>query len=875
MNLLLRAATAAAIFGVLTTPVRAAQDRMSTLRIAVVDQTRAVIVGASVSARPLDRTADAVSVLTNERGEAVFGELPHGRYEITIQSPGFEAARIEGLRFRGNTRREVTLALAKLAEEVTVERDPRERATDPRGNSFGNVLTPDQIDALPDDPDEMEEALKQMAGPGAVIRVDGFRGGKLPPKSQIRGIRLRRDMFAAEYHGGGMVFVDILTNPGGGPFRGSADVTFRDESLNARNPMAPRRGPEQQHTAGFTASGTLWKNRTGFSFSTTGATGFDSRTILAALPGERLSDVVRRPSDRTAFTARLDHSLSRSHTLRASYQRNGTESENLGVGDFDLPERAYSRDSDEDVLRLSFSGPAGRLFYNESRFQVRSSATRSESLTSAPALLVLDSFNRGGAQIGGGRHGTEIELASDIDFARGPHSMRAGLLLEAGSYRSDDVRNAAGTFTFASLDAFLAGRPTTFSQRTGDPLVEFSHAQLGWYVQDDIRVSRSLSLSLGVRHEVQTHADDAFNLAPRASATWSPFRNGKTIVRGGFGIFYDWYDSQTHEQTLRVDGSRQSEIVIRNPGYPNPMAGGSVAVLPSGRIVRAGDLKLPTIARSNVAIERALTTHARVIAGYSFARGSHLLRGRNVNAPDPSGARPDPSAGNLVRIESTGRSDTHVLHTSLAFNLPWHRLNLFANYALGSSRNDTDGAFSLPADSFDPAAEWGPSAMDARHRASALLNMDLWKGFRLSSNIYGSSGLPYNVTTGFDDNGDTVSNDRPSGVGRNSERGKGRWDVGARLSWTFGFGTRADSGAGPGPQVVIRTIGGPAPESMGGFSGGAEDKRWRFEIYVAGTNLLNRTNPLTYSGVMTSPFFGQFTSAAPGRRLEVGTRFYF
>jgi hypothetical protein len=298
-------------------------------------------------------------------------------------------------------------------------------------------------------------------------------------------------------------------------------------------------------------------------------------------------------------------------------------------------------------------------------------------------------------------------------------------------------------------------------------------------------------------------------------------------------------------------------------------------VLPSGRIVRADDLKLPTIARSNVALERALTTHVRVIAGYSFARGSHLLRGRNVNAPDLSGVRPDPSAGNIVRIESTGRSDTHVLHTSLAVNHPWHRLNLFANYSLGSSRNDTDGAFSLPADNFDPASEWGPSAMDARHRASALLNMDLWKGFRLSSNIYGSSGLPYNVTTGFDDNGDTVSNDRPSGVGRNSERGKGRWDVGARLSWTFGFGTRADSGAGPGPQVVIRTIGGPAPDSMGGFSGGAEDKRWRFEVYVAATNLVNRTNPLTYSGVMTSPFFGQFTSAAPGRRVEVGTRFYF
>ena len=154
--------------------------------------------------------------------------------------------------------------------------------------------------------------------------------------------------------------------------------------------------------------------------------------------------------------------------------------------------------------------------------------------------------------------------------------------------------------------------------------------------------------------------------------------------------------------------------------------------------------------------------------------------------------------------------------------------------------------------------------------------MDLWRGFKVSTMANASSGQPYNVTTGFDDNGDTVSNDRPAGVGRNSARGDVRWEAGGRLSWTFGFGERKTaSGPGGTPQVVIRTIGGPAPDSMGGFSGGAENKRWRFELYLAGTNLFNRTNPLAYSGVMTSPFFGRFTSALPGRRLEIGSRFYF
>jgi hypothetical protein len=835
-----------------------------------------VIVGAQVEIEAVDGAREPRRLMTNDRGEAVFEALPLGRYTARAESPGFEAKLTTEFRVRGDARREIKLELAKLAEEVTVGRDPRERATDPRGNAFGNLLTRAQIDALPDDPEEMEEALKQMAGSDAVIRVDGFRGGKLPPKSQIRGIRFRRDLFAAENHGGGMIFVDVMTSPGGGPFRGTADFTLRDDSLNARSPLAPRRGPERQHNASFSASGTLWKNRTGFSLTTSGSTGFDSRTIVAALPNETFFDLVRRPADRGGFSVRLDHALTASHTVRASFQRNNTDSDNLGVGDFDLRERAYSRATNEDVFRMSVNGPVGRNHFSETRVQVKSSSSETESEVDAPALLVLDSFNAGGAQVAGERHATEVEVATDLDYAKGRHSARVGVLFEAGRYRSDEVRNAGGTFIFSSLAAYLAGRPTTFTKRSGDPLVSFEHVQFGWYVQDDVRINKTLSLSLGVRQEFQTHVDDWLNIAPRVGATWSPFRSGKTVFRGGLGVFYDWYDSQVYEQTLRVDGSRQSDVVVRSPGFPDPSSGGSSLVLPASRLVQASGLKLPAVVRSNVAVERTLSPSARLIVGYFFGRGRNLLRGRNINAPDVTGARPDPSAGNVTQIESTGRSASHLLHASLNVTAPWHRVNAFVTYTLAKARNDTDGPFSLPANNFDLDAEWGPSAVDVRHRASVLFNMDLWKGFRISTMANASSGQPYNITTGFDDNGDTISNDRPDGVGRNTARGAGRLDAGGRLSWTFGFGQRkTPGGAGGGPQVVIRTVGGPAPESMGGFNGGADNKRWRFELYLAGTNLFNRTNPVTYSGVMTSPFFGQFTSAMPGRRLEIGSRFYF
>jgi hypothetical protein len=856
-------------------PARAQAPREAGLRLIVSDQSGAVIVNAVVTVQPVDPPGASLQGATNEHGEAVFNALPPGRYTVRAEFPGFEARQLDDVRVRaGNaTRREMKLNIAKIAEDVVVGQDPRDRALDPRGNSFGAVMTRAQIEALPDDPDDMEAALKDMAGPGATIRVDGFRGGKLPPKSQIQSIRFRRDLFAAENHGGGLVFVDISTRPGGGPLRGSLDFTFRDESMNARNAFAPRQSPEQQQNGTFTLSGTLWKDRTGYSFTTNGVNAYDSKTLNAALPERTVTGSVRRPADRANFSARVDHALTKSNTLRASYQRNGTNSRNLGVGDFDLPGRAYSRDTTEDVFRISQSGPIRRNFFNETRFQVRHQTSVSNSLTDEPTLMVLDAFNAGGAQIEGGRRGTDFEVASDFDYVKGRHAARAGFLFEGGRYRSDDSRNIGGTFTFASLDAFEAGQPTTFTQRKGDPLVEYSQAQLGLYIQDDFRVARSLSLSFGLRHEMQSHVDNYLNVAPRFGATWSPAKKGTTTFRGGVGLFYDWYDAQTYEQTLRVDGTRQQDLVIQNPGFPDPFAGGDAVVLPASRYQQSDDLKLPRTLRANVGVEQAIGKFARLNVGYGYARGSDLFRGRNINAPLASGERPDPSIGNVTQIESTARSEAQMLNAGFNLNLPWHRTFLFMNYSIAKAKNDTDGALSLPVDNFNPGAEWGPSATDVRHRVGGMLNMNLWRGFKLASTFNANSAPPYNITTGHDDNNDTVSNDRPEGVGRNSARAAARVDLGARLSYSFGFGQRPGADGPGGQMIMIR--GGAIETPMGGFSGGAEDKRWRIELYLAATNVLNHTNLTGYSGVLTSPFFGEPTSAGAARKLEVGARFGF
>ena len=862
-------------------PARAQARQTGTLRIVVKDPSGAVIPNATVIVKGTDaanRDLVVPAVASDGQGIATAVDVAIGRYTVTASFPGFESRTLTDVRVRaGENKREITLPIEKVAESVAVGRDPAAAASDPKSDRFSNVLSKEQIEALPDDPDEMEQVLKDMAGPGATIRMDGFRGGKLPPKSQIRSIRFSAAMFAAENHSAGHTFVDISTQPGLGPLRGSMDFSFRDGALNARNAFQPRKGPEQTQQYTLNLSGTLWKDRTSFSLSAGGASLYDSANIYAAVPGHGVATPIRRPSDRLNLTVRLDHALNKSHSLRGSFQQTGSDQRVLGVGNYDLPERAYARSTSEDMFRLSESGPLSRLWFAESRLQVRRTTNDSAAAFETPTVRVLDAFTSGGAQVAGGREGTDVELATDIDFAKRGHSMRMGALVEGGHYRSDSRSNYLGTFTFSNLADYDAGRPANFTQRTGSPRVEYSMWQAGFYFQDDWRVRPNLTLSAGVRQELQTHMSDRWNFGPRAGFTWSPFKSGKTTVRAGGGVFYDWLESETFEQTLRVDGENQQDLVVVNPGYPDPFSGGvSQEILPPSKYMLADGLVLPKRGMALFAVTQRVSATASVNASYNHQEGWDRFRGLNVNAP-LDGTRPNPALGNITQVESTAKLAQDSFNVGMNFNLPQRRTFLFANYAWNNVRNDADGSFSLPANNYDLAAEWGRAGGVPRHIASAVLNTTVMRNLRLGVSTTARSGTPYTITTGRDDNGDTVFNDRPADTRRNSVTGAAMWDVAGRLTYAFGFGDKPAAAAGtPGGQMVVMRMGGGAGDLLGGIGGGgAENKRVRIELFVSAANVFNNVNPTGYSGVMTSPFFGQPTSAMPARKLDIGMKIGF
>lgn len=881
-----RLALAAACFALLVFGVQPlfAQAARARIVVTVVDPSGAVIPDASVTLVALDPAASGTSmapVKTTDKGIATIENLAPGRYSVTASFPGFELGLLKDVRLRsGDNKHVVVLPIQKMQSEVTVGRDAQAVAADPRAR-FGTALTREQIDALSDDPAEMQKQLQDMAGPNAILRVDSFEGGQLPPKSQIKSIHITRDAFAAENHYAGGLFIDIITQPGIGSLRGGARANLRDGSMSGRSPFTETKGPERMQNYGGSIGGPLFKNRSSFAVSLNGSTSFETPNRFVYVPGvgarsEPLG--IRQPSDNLMMFGFLDYAITRDQTLRMGVQRARFTNRNQGIGGNNEAERAYSTENTGTMFRIQEAGPLGRRFFTNTRLQIGRQGSDMVSVLEAPTYRIQDARTTGGAQMSGGRHATAFSLQSDLDYVRGIQSLRTGISLDGGSYRSNDSSNYLGTYVFESPAAFEAERALTYTRRIGDPNIHYANLQAALYLQDDIRVRRNLTFSPGVRYEVQTHVRDHNNIGPRLGVSWSPFKSGKTSLRASAGMFYDWLNTGTYEQTLRVNGFRQRELNIANPSFPDPGNVGTITA--TNRYLL--DPNLPLVRNTRVSVGIDQTVSPRVRAGATLARtwGRGLWRGENLNAP-VGGIRPDPAFVNIVQVvgdaESRQYSFSAFSSISLVAQTPavqarrvnWKRISFNLNYSGGRNENNTDGPFSIPA-SGSPAGEWGEVPGEFRHhRLFTGVSVGVLKNLNANININAMTGMPYTITTGRDDNGDLVINDRPPGIGRSTAWTPGQWSVNGNFFYTLAIGKTTVSNPGGITGITMRN------GEVTVMTGGAAPPRYRIGISVNVQNLTNHANYTGYSGTMTSPFFRQPTNVTGTRRIDIGLNFTF
>jgi len=885
--------------------------RDAKLIVTVTDQTQGVLPGATVTITGLDavtKTAAPIVKQTADKGTLTVDGLPQGLYSVRIDMDGFNSMLIPDVKLaKGENKRNVTMPLKSMTETVTVRRDQQIVAADRGSVTFGSALTREQIEMLPDDPIELERVLREMAGGDAIIRVDSFEGGRLPDKSQIKAIHISRDQFAAENHHAGGISIDIVTQAGSGPFRMNSGYNIADSALNGKSPLVPAKGASRQQGFNMGGGGTLIPQRLSVSFNGGVNRSFNEPNIFANTATGLLSEAAKLRSKNSGynFYGDLTYALTKDQTLRVYYNEFHDESSNNGVGGYDLLDRAYGNKSTMRGIRGQEAGPLGRRFVTNTKFSINWQDSSASSVSDAQTIRVIDAFTTGGAQRKGGRNTRDFMIQSDLDYVRGMHTVRVGVLAQGGNYRSDDASNYNGTYTFESLDAYLANKPRSFTRRIGDPLVEYSNTNAAIYIQDDIRVRKNLSFSPDVRYEVQTHLRNWKAIGPRCGCTWAPFKSAKTSVRASAGIFFDYLSTGTYEQALRIDGFRQQELSVLNPSYPNAGNTGSVSV--GNKYLIDPKLQMARNTRFSGGIDQTIGTRARVSATYSYTLNSETMRGENLNQP-VNGVRPDKSFNNIIRAISDGEGKSHQLISSASWQfvqmtqaLQRERFNIRrggvnVSYFLAKARNNSDGAFSTPA-SGNIANEWGPAFGDVRHRLNVGLNSQALKNLSINLNLSAASASPYNITTGRDDNGDFFFNDRPLGLERNSGRGEGNWTVNGSFSYNFTFGkqpganTAANaanaamaqavaSSMGGAPMVMMMAGGGGEGQrmvTMGGGPGGPGQQpgRYRVGINLRIQNLTNHANPFGYSGAMTSTLFGKPTTYQGVRSVNLSMNFGF
>src|SRR5689334_9207554 len=591
------------LFFILAAALVTAQQTRGTLRGSITDELGAVIVGANVTLT--DASGVQKKATTNGEGIYNFAALAPGKYTLQAVAPGFAPSESKDVDITGARQTlDVTLHVT-IEEKVTVAETSV--STEATNNANQTVIAGKDLDALPDDPDELAAALQALAGPsvgpnGGQIFIDGFTGANLPSKDAIREIRINQNPFAAE-NDQPSARIDILTRPGTDKLRGGASFNFNDESLNSRNPFAinsSKRTPFQIRQFESNLSGPLVKRKASF-FVNFGRIETDDNELIRATVLDSNFNVVDFgegflvPRRNTFFSPRIDYAINNSNTLIARYNFNRFRVNNAGVTGFNLPERGYDTISTGHTIQLTETAILNPTTINETRFQFTHNTNEQIGNNSVPALNVSGAFNSGGSQVGHSTNERDFwELNNFTAKQHGAHAIKWGGRIRHTKVDDTNQSNFGGTWSFTggfgltSIERYqltlrlqaqgltpaqiraAGGGAAAFSINSGNPFADVKQTDYGVFVQDDWRVRPNITLSYGLRYETQTNAHSKYDFAPRLAVAWSPgagnsARPPKNVIRVGTGFFYNRFNEGNTLQATRFNGVNVLQTVVNEP----------------------------------------------------------------------------------------------------------------------------------------------------------------------------------------------------------------------------------------------------------------------------------------------------------------------
>jgi Carboxypeptidase regulatory-like domain len=957
----------------LSWPGRAALAQAAgSLRGRVTDPSGAVVPGAVIVVTKQPNGPPS-RMTTNGAGHYELRGLAPGRYTVTATAPGFAPLTKENIEITAARTLvlDLPLRISSEAQKVEVHGHASHLEIAPQSNASAVVISGSSLSALSNDPDELQNQLEALAGPsvgpnGGEIYIDGFIGGDLPPKSDIREIKVNSDPFSVQNDRLGYGRVDIFTKPGSAAFHGSASAEYNDSSFNALSPFlaASTTKPPAYHTWLFNGAlgGPLGKKASFYIDA-------DRRNINRAnLVNTDILDSnlniqpyvasVSNPRVLTNISPRVDFQLTPNNTLTVNYRYFEVGERNDGVDTQALPSQAYTAARHHHNLQLIDNQVLGRNVVNETRFQYLHFHNSQMPQNFSPTISVLGAFLGGGDSSGlFERYETHYELQDYTSMTFNRHLVQFGGFARNIRRHEDTDGNFNGTFTFNSLADYqqterslqngltmtqiqAAGYgPSQFNITAGSLYASVNRWDGALFLGDDWKLTQHFTASYGLRFESENVISDHADWAPRVGIAWGLGRgsNLKTVLRAGWGIFYERFDDDQMIVAARLNGQNQQTDIVNNPDFfpvVPPVSELSDVASSFPTIYRISpSLTSPYDMDTAVSLERQLTRNTTVSLTYVNSRGIHRFLTNDINAPLPgtfspedptSGTRPlGNAAGNIYEYQSAGIYRQSQLIANVHVRAG-DRLSLFGYYVYNDAHSDTAGVDSFPANPWNLEQDYGRATFDVRHRGLIGGSYAMPFGIRVSSLVMANSGLPFSVLLGQDLYGTGIHDARPAlatastaaadvvvtpygnfdiapGAGSvpiapNTENGPSNFMLNLRLSRTFGFGGTGGerhggagtAGGAPRGRHHRGGLGGRGLGGGGGFSlGGATEQRYAVTLSLSVLNAFNTVNLAPPVNVLGSPLFGHSIALAGGpfsaqvgnpvanRLINVGIAFSF